>query len=123
MGGALRGPTPARRMSPPAERSRPSRRSGAALISGRAGADDPNLPCAADSLGAQLRRRRGAAWRCEPLPVGSRDPLGLADGRRTPCNYSLTRAELLEEIERCSAAGWIGWEIVERFVDPRTVAA
>jgi hypothetical protein len=38
------------------------------------------LDCAQDTaspsdLPAQLRRRRAASWRCEPLPGGQRDPL------------------------------------------------
>lgn len=30
--------------------------------------------CTGDSVGAQLRRRRMASWRCEPLDSGHRDP-------------------------------------------------
>jgi hypothetical protein len=105
-------------MSPPTDERRPGRGSGTFVK-----AADPNDNTISVAETAQLRRRRAASWRCPPLPNGSRDPLGHADGRRTPCNYSLTRAELLEEVERCRAAGWAGWELGERFVDPRTVAA
>lgn len=73
----------------------------------------------------QLWRRRDAALRCEPLPGGVRDPFDRLTGPlgHRPCDFGLSRAELHGEVARCRAAGWAGWEVAERFPDPRSVAA
>lgn len=81
------------------------------------------LDSAYDTLAAELDRRRDAAWRHEPLTCGRRDPLDRPAARRGPSDFAMTRAELSAEVERCRAAGWRRWELVERLADPRTVAA
>jgi hypothetical protein len=119
-------------MSPPTEKSRPAGNGTAVDGPGRnvdttlpppAGRADSAAPSTYDTLGAELGRRRAAAWRCPPLDSGLSDPLDRVADRRAPCDFALTPRELLGEVERCRAAGWARWELGARFLDPRTVAA
>lgn len=41
--------------------------------------------------------------------------------RPMPSDFGLTRREVVAEIRRCSHAGWTGWELQSRFVDPARV--
>jgi hypothetical protein len=73
-------------------------------------------------VAAQLRRRRAAAWRLVPLSDGHRDPLDGFASPPGPSDFGLNRADLVTEIRRCREAGWVDWELVVRFTDPRRVA-
>lgn len=87
------------------------------------------------SIIPQIRRRRDAALRCQPLAEdGRRDPLdppaphsceccGRTETHSQPVDYGLTRAELLAHGEALIASGWASWEIRARLVDPRAVDA
>ena len=79
------------------------------------------VPPHRDETGAQVRRRRRTAARCSPLDhSGQRDPeLDLFEpDRREPSDYGLSESELWSEIRRCRAAGWLDWELQQRFRNP-----
>ena len=76
----------------------------------------------AKDIAAQLRRRRDAALRLPVLEhLGVADPWDALGGPDGPASYGLTGRELATEATRCIDAGWSGWEVRTRFLDPRTV--
>ena len=95
-----------------------------------AGNQNPLLACSVDDdapkveePGPQLRRRRAASWRLVPLDQGLRDPFDRTRTPPGPSDFSLTRAELTAEVDRCRGLGWADWELVIRFTDPKQAAA
>lgn len=74
-----------------------------------------------DGLGAQLHRRRAAAWRLPPLDCGRRDPLDRPSGRRGPSDYGLSARELASEQRRLAASGRTMGEIAHVLVPPPRV--
>jgi hypothetical protein len=70
------------------------------------------------SVADDLRRRRAASWRCEPLEdgTGRRDPLDpvrICTSR--PSTFGMDPAGVRAEAERCWDSGWLAWEIRYRF--------
>ncbi|MEV7501542.1 hypothetical protein [Streptomyces sp. NPDC093018] len=74
----------------------------------------------AEAIVAQIRRRREASARCEPLPCGHRDPLDCLAAPAGPGTFGLTDAELRAEANRLINLGWQFWEVVARLaITPR----
>jgi hypothetical protein len=77
----------------------------------------------ADNLADQVRRRRAASYRLEPLARGVRDPFDRLASPPGPSDFGLCRSELEAEVAQCRKAGWSDWELPLRFSDPKLVAA
>lgn len=79
-----------------------------------------NVPPHPDDSGAQLRRRREAANAPDVhrLACGRRDPLDPLPRPAEPSDFGLSESELWAEIRRCRAAGWLDWELQQRFRNP-----
>ncbi|MFF6939984.1 hypothetical protein [Streptomyces lavendulae] len=66
------------------------------------------------SVGAQIRRRRLAAARCEPMPCGHRDPLDCLASTGGPSTYGLTGRELRRHAAQLIRCGWTITEVRAR---------
>ncbi|MFK0217763.1 hypothetical protein ACIQWN_06150 [Streptomyces vinaceus] len=74
-------------------------------------------------VGAQIRRRRLAAARCEPLPCGHRDPLDCLASPDGPSTYGLTEQELKRHAAQLIRCGWTPAEVRARLALPTREAA
>lgn len=54
----------------------------------------------------QVRRRRAAAYRLQPMPCGHRDPLDCAAPSDGPSTYGLTGDELRAHANQLIRCGW-----------------
>jgi hypothetical protein len=84
-----------------------------------AGGSATSVPRRGD-LAQQLRRRRVAAHRSEPIDCSAcgewhRDPWAECRPPAGPSDFALTAEELRAEVKRCAARGWQLWELRARF--------
>lgn len=96
-------------MTPDSRRTGP--RTGNRLRVDTTDTDDVRSVGAMSDTGPQLRRRRAASYRLEPLDCGARDPLDLFASQTSPSTYGLTPRELQSEAQRMRANGWRAWEV------------